>query len=195
MIFGKKKLDEKTLIESITSKTNQSQLAEKQLFNRFTGLVVKGKRQHQLSEEEALDAYSETILTVIQHIKKNKFKGDSSLKTYIISIFNNKCIDTIRKKTTNKSRVHYWTDDLDSIKNHQARQNILKHLENTELLQQLEKTLTQIGQTCKQIILEYAYGYSYDEIALRLNPPFKNGQTVKSKKSQCLKKLNLAMAN
>ena len=189
MIFRKNKLSETHLIQSLQAGDKNAQLAEKQLFNQYAGLVVKGQKQHQLSEDDALDVYSETMLTVFQHIRRNTFKGDSSLKTYIFSIFNKKCIDAIRKKTTTKSRVHYWTEDLETINNRAARQNIQQYLEQTELLQQLETALTQLGQVCKQIILEYAYGYSYNEIATRLNPPFKNAKSVKSKKSQCMKKL------
>jgi RNA polymerase sigma-70 factor (ECF subfamily) len=184
---------DEALFKAIQKKGKEGQKAENQLFEKYTGLVKRGKKQHELTEDEALDAYSDTMLTVFNHIRNNTFQGDSSLKTYIMRIFTNKCIDTFRKKTTTKSRVHYWTDDLSTIMNQEARQNIQKHLENVELLDKLKKELTKIGEVCKQIILDYAYGFKYDEIAIRLNPPFKNGQTVKSKKSQCLKKLRKAL--
>jgi len=193
MIFNLNAQKDETLFKAIAIGGRIGQKAESQLFKKYTGLVTRGKKQHELTEEEALDAYSDTMITVFKHIRNNTFQGDSSIKTYIIRIFTNKCIDVFRKKTTTKSRVHYWTDDLSSIMNQQARQNIQKQLENIELLDKLKKELAKIGEVCKQIILDYAYGFKYDEIALRLNPPFKNGQTVKSKKSQCLKKLNKAL--
>ena len=193
MFFKTQKQTDENFIETILAGGKAAQLAEKKLFNQFTGLIVKGQREYQLSKEEAYDAYSEAIITVFQHIKTKKFKGNSSLKTYLNRIFKNKCIDFFRKKTTTKSRVHQWTDDLTVIANHQARQNIQKYLEDQELISQLEKSLQQLGAVCKQIILEYAYGFSFEEIAARLNPPFKNGTTVKSKKSQCMKKLKVIL--
>jgi RNA polymerase sigma-70 factor (ECF subfamily) len=193
MIFSQNKGKDEKLFKAIQKGGREGQKAENQLFKKYTGLVTRGKKQHDLTEDEALDAYSDSMLTIFNHIRNNTFQGDSSIKTYIIRIFTNKCIDVFRKKTTTKSRVHYWTDDLSSIINQQARQNIQKHLENVELLNELKKELSKLGAVCKQIILEYAYGFKYDEIAVRLNPPFKNGQTVKSKKSQCLKKLKKAL--
>ncbi len=193
MFFKKKAQTDEIFIQNILAGGKTAQLAEKKLFNQFTGLIVKGQREHELSKDEAYDAYAEAVLTVFQHIRSKKFKGKSSLKTYLNRIFNNKCIDLFRKKTTNKSRVHYWTDDLTAISNHQAHQNVQKYLEDQELITQLEKSLQKLGKVCKQIILEYAYGFSFEEIAARLNPPFKNGTTVKSKKSQCMKKLKVVL--
>ena len=127
MIFNLNTKKDESLLKAIQKSGKEGQKAENQLFKKYTGLITRGKRKHELTEDEALDAYSDTMLIVFNHIRNNAFKGNSSLKTYIIGIFNKKCIDAFRKKTTAKSRVHHWTGDLASIFNHQARQNIQKH--------------------------------------------------------------------
>jgi RNA polymerase sigma factor (sigma-70 family) len=180
---------EADLIQGICSISNDSQLAEKALFQRYEYLINIGQYKHQLSEERVFDAYHDTFMVVLNDIRKQKFRGESTLKTYFSRIFNNKCIDYFRKNTTTKSRVHTWTDDLEKVSNHEAGQNIQKYLEQTELLDDLKAELRKLGAACQQIILDYAFGYSFAEIAVRLTPAMKNAQTVKSKKSQCMKKL------
>jgi RNA polymerase sigma-70 factor (ECF subfamily) len=45
------------------------------------------------------DICSEILMTVVKSIKKDKFRGDSSLGTFIYSITSKKIVDYIRKKT------------------------------------------------------------------------------------------------
>jgi RNA polymerase sigma-70 factor (ECF subfamily) len=80
--------------------------SEALLFNRFAYFIKEGAKKHALSEDEAFDAYSDTILITIENIVNSAFEGRSSLKTYLSRIFNNKCVDLIRKKTTNKNSVN-----------------------------------------------------------------------------------------
>ena len=49
--------------------------------------------------------YHDTVIAIINNIASGKFEGRSSLKTYIYQIFSNKCVDLLRKKTTNKAKL------------------------------------------------------------------------------------------
>jgi len=80
--------------------------AEEELFSRHIYFIKEGVNKYSLDQEDAFNAYSDTILQVINNIAGNLFEKRSSLKTYLYRIFNNKCVDLIRKKTTNKSSVH-----------------------------------------------------------------------------------------
>ena len=62
-------------------------------------------RKHRLSEEEAFDAYSDSVLVAIGSISNETFKAESSLKSYLYKIFHNKCVDLFRKNSTNKNSV------------------------------------------------------------------------------------------
>ncbi len=41
----------------------------------------------------------------MHNVISGKFEGRSSLKTYTYQIFSNKCVDLLRKKTTNKGKL------------------------------------------------------------------------------------------
>lgn len=80
--------------------------SEEQLFNRFVYFIREGISKHALSEDDAFNAYSDTILVAIEKITNASFEGCSSLKTYLYQIFHNKCVDLVRKITTNKNSVN-----------------------------------------------------------------------------------------
>ncbi|RPJ75382.1 MAG: sigma-70 family RNA polymerase sigma factor, partial [Alphaproteobacteria bacterium] len=65
-------------------------------------LIYKLMRVHNLIRDEVHDAYADAITAFVENIRNLKFRGESKCNTYFIRIFNNKCIDIIRKKTTNK---------------------------------------------------------------------------------------------
>ena len=62
--------------------------------------------KYTITQEDAFDAYSDTILAAIGKISERRFEGRSSLKTWLFQIFHNKCVDLIRKNSTHKNRVH-----------------------------------------------------------------------------------------
>ena len=80
--------------------------AEEELFSRHIYFIKEGINKYSLDQEDAFNAYSDTILQAIESVTANRFEKRSSLKTYLYRIFNNKCVDLIRKKTTNKGSVH-----------------------------------------------------------------------------------------
>ena len=75
-------------------------------YHHHFSLIYLKVKDHKLTREQALDAYSDSILSLKENIIKRKFKGDSKLSTYFISIFNRKCIDIMRKDTTNLIYEH-----------------------------------------------------------------------------------------
>jgi len=79
---------------------------EKALYQQYYYFIDEGCRKYNLNHDDSFSAYSDTILSAIQNIINNNFDGRSSLKTYLYQIFSNKCIDLIRKNTTNKQQVH-----------------------------------------------------------------------------------------
>lgn len=63
---------------------------ENLFFLRYKEMVRLRPRKYRISDEEALDAYTEAFLAVIDHITTQRFRGEASLKTYLSRIFRNK---------------------------------------------------------------------------------------------------------
>lgn len=103
------------LIASLLQDDLVARKAENAFFSRYDYFIKEGIRKYRLSEDEAFDAYSDTILVVVENVRKGSFEGRSSLKTYTFQVFQNKCVDLIRKKTTNKNSVHQTNSISDFI--------------------------------------------------------------------------------
>src|SRR6218665_2114083 len=94
------------LVEEIREGGRQGRLAENQLYDRYAYLIRELAWKHKLTEDECSMVYSDALLTVIGHIQTRRFEGRSSLKTYLYQIVNNKCVDLLRKITTNRQQIH-----------------------------------------------------------------------------------------
>lgn len=183
--------NEQILIANIRSGGVDQERAMSDLFKSYYTFIGMGKGRFNLSEDQSLQAYSDTLLSFRRQVIQGKFRGDSKIKTYLFRIFSNKCVDIIRKLPSK---------ELETLENvHQdpvAPQDILRSLIIAEDFKELLREFEKLGESCKQILLLAEYqGYTSAEIADKIG--FKNAHTVNSKKHKCLQRLrgNLAKLN
>jgi RNA polymerase sigma-70 factor (ECF subfamily) len=94
------------ILEGLKSNYAERSRNEKILYQQYYYFTDEGTRKYNLSFDDSFSAYSDAVLSAIHNILNNKFDGRSSIKTYLYQIFSNKCIDLVRKNTTNKQQVH-----------------------------------------------------------------------------------------
>lgn len=161
---------------------------EEELFSRYVYFIREGMTKHSLPEDEAFSAYSDAILSAIEKIVNGTFEGRSSLKTYLYQIFHNRCVDLVRKKTTNKYSVHRTAivSDLLIHLSDSAR-TIVQQLVDRADWDVLKQKLNELGDNCRQLLLLWADNYSDKEIAAALE--YKTADVVKTSRLRCLEKL------
>ena len=182
------------LIIQLQQGSHLKRKAEDALFTRYVYFIKEGMHKYSLTEDEAFDAYSDTILYAIGSIAGNIFEKKSSLKTYLYKIFCNKSVDLIRKKTTNKNSIHQTasiTDMLLKIAD-TARTGVQQLIEKTDM-DTLASRLKQLGDKCKQMLALYADGYTDKEIAAALD--YKTADVIKTSRLRCIEKLRQAYNN
>jgi RNA polymerase sigma factor (sigma-70 family) len=161
---------------------------EEALFSRYSYFVREGMNKHGLSEEEAFNAYSDTVLAGIEKISNGTFQGRSSLKTYLYQIFHNKCVDLLRKNATNKNsmnRTESISERLLQISD-KARSVIQILVEKADW-NLLKEKLNQLGNDCRKMLMLWADSYSDKEIATAME--YKTSDVVKTSRLRCLEKL------
>lgn len=161
---------------------------EKILYQQYYYFTDEGCRKYNLSYDDSFSAYSDTILSAIHNIVSNRFDGRSSLKTYLYQIFSNKCIDLVRKNTTNKQQVHKTMPVADAMNQlSDNAKNIIEKLMTSELKAAVKKQLDAIGEKCKELLLMFEDGLTDKEIAELLS--YNNAAVVKTTRLRCLDKL------
>lgn len=145
---------------------------------RFVGVMAK---KHQLDRESLMDAYSDSIIDFKEQIRKQKFQQKSKCSTYFYSIFNNKCIDILRKKTTNII-THEIPEHLKD-----TSPDIVNEMTSADRIHYLEAIINQLGSRCREILMDWNDGYSMEEIARRNN--LLNANVARSKRYSCLQQL------
>jgi RNA polymerase sigma-70 factor (ECF subfamily) len=166
---------------------------EKILYQQYYYFIDEGCRKYSLNYDDSFSAYSDALLSAIHNIVDSRFDGRSSIKTYLYQIFSNKCIDLVRKNTTNKQQVHKTMPVADAL-NHlpDNAKNIIEKLMTSELKAVIKKQLDAIGQKCKEVLLMFEDGLTDREIAELLS--YSNAAVVKTTRLRCLDKLREKVA-
>ena len=189
-LFNKPTLstDEREIIDSIAQNGVERKKGEERLFNRYAYFIKEAVYKYSVSEEDGFDLYSDTILSAIEKIANGSFQGRSSLKTWLYSIFHNKYVDLLRKKTTNKSSIHQTLSISDMLLqvSDQSKTIVQRLVDKTDW-EILRDRLVQVGENCRQMLMLWADGYSDKDIAGLME--YKTSDVVKTSRLRCLEKL------
>ncbi|MEP7142795.1 MAG: sigma-70 family RNA polymerase sigma factor [Ferruginibacter sp.] len=187
-------LADEDLIKSLQQNNALKRRAEEELFNRHSYFIKEGMNRYSLPEEEAFDAYSDTILQAIGNIARGLFEKRASVKTYLYRIFNNKCVDLIRKKTTNKSSIYQTApiSEMLAMIADSAKTVVQQLIEKSDL-DTLKNKIKELGENCRKLLAMFADGYNDKEIASYME--YKTADVVKTSRLRCLDKLRQLYIN
>jgi len=133
-------------------------------------------------EEEAKDMFQETIIAFYENVLNNKFKGDSTISTYLYSIARFKWLNQIKK---NNIRMHH---DTETINTEEFYKSPLASIIDKEKKDSVLEVLENLGTSCKKLLIESIYhNKSMKEITQQGD--YSSEQIVRNKKYKCLKKL------
>jgi RNA polymerase sigma factor (sigma-70 family) len=176
------------ILEGLKADYAERSRQEKILYQQYAYFVDEGCRKYNLSYDDSFSAYSDAVLSALHNIINERFDGRFSLKTYLYQIFSNKCIDLVRKNTTNKQQVHKTMPVADAMNQlPDSAKNIIEKLVTHELKAKIKKQLDAIGQKCKELLLMFEDGLTDKEIAEVLS--YSNAAVVKTTRLRCLDKL------
>lgn len=135
------------------------------------------------SGQDAEDVFQEVLVAFIHLLKAGKFRGESSIRTFLFSLNKNIWLNELKRRGRASAREEKYEK---AMNREEPTADIAMELRQTK--QELLKTLDALGENCKKILLLFYYeNRSMKEIVTEL--PYENEQVVRNKKSKCLKKL------
>jgi len=176
------------ILNNLLRETIDRKRGEEQLFSKYAYFVQQSMHKYSFSEEDAFTLYADTIISAIPRIIDGSFERRSSLKTWLYQIFHNKCVDQVRRNTTNKSSVHRTSSIPDAFLNlADSARLIVQEMMAKGDRDLIRLRLNEIGDNCRQMLLHWAEGFSDKEIAATMN--YKSADVVKTSRLRCLEKL------
>jgi RNA polymerase sigma factor (sigma-70 family) len=185
-MYKKNRFSDSDLIEAIREKDLLEQ-AILQLYrdhSEITRSFIMGKGG---TEQDADDIFQETIVSFIDSVQKGKFRQESGIRTFLISISKNIWYNEIRRRQRADNREKIFEMDR-----HQEEGPVTEMINEREMKQQLNKMLQELGESCRKILeLFYYENLSMKEIVSQMH--YENEQVVRNKKYKCLQQLTEKM--
>ena len=135
------------------------------------------------NEEDAEDFFQEALVVFIKVVKQGKFRGDSSVKTFLYAIMRNLWLNELKRR--NKAQVRETTYYEQS---EQEENNAHELVQENETTRQIMAFFDQLGKNCKRImVLFYYQDVSMKDIAREMK--YDSEQVARNTKYKCSKKL------
>jgi RNA polymerase sigma factor (sigma-70 family) len=177
-----KRFTDLSLIQALRSDTNRDE-AIRFLYRSQFNLTAAYIRQNSGTDEDAEDIFQELILTFIEVLKKDKFRGESSISTFLYALTRNIWLNELKKRGSAKQR-----DEIFEKGREHTEIDVSHLIVNREEKTQLMKLVDSLGETCKKILVAFYFeNLAMKEILKTLK--YENEQVVRNKKYKCLKQL------
>ncbi len=181
-MYKKTRFTDSDLVEAIREKDMLEQAISQLYLDQAesTRSFIMGKGG---TEQDADDIFQETIVSFIEIVQKGKFRQESSIGTFLISISKNLWYNEIRRRQRAGNR-----EKIFELDRNQEEGPVTETIQDREMKQQLNKLLQEMGESCRRILsLFYYENLSMKEIVSQMH--YENEQVVRNKKYKCLQQL------
>lgn len=164
-------------------KDSLSSDAVKTLYLTYFGLLSGYVKQNQGSPQDAEDIFQEVIVSFIEIVRQGKFRGESTIKTFLYSLNRFAWLNELRKRSKTLAREDKYGADLE-----QSEPDVSLMMANREAKKLVTDTIETLGEICRKILLAYYYeNLSMKEILKLVR--FESEQVLRNKKYKCMKSL------
>jgi RNA polymerase sigma factor (sigma-70 family) len=135
------------------------------------------------SQQDAEDIFQEVLVNFIDLVQKGKFRGESTVKTFLFSMTKHTWLNELKKRGRSEVRELKYEKMKD-----QQETDVTYMIAEREAKKQVMDVVEKLGDTCKKILVMFYYeNRSMKEILDSLE--YENEQVVRNKKYKCLKQL------
>lgn len=148
-------------------------------FNNLSWYVMNNSG----SRQDAEDVFQEVVVSFIDLVQKDKFRGESTVKTFLFSLNRNVWLNELKRRgraLVREEKYERGQEKVEADTNH-----VIADREGKAAVARL---VGELGEACRKILLLFYYeSLSMKEILETMH--YENEQVVRNKKYKCLKQL------
>ena len=135
------------------------------------------------SRQDAEDVFQEVVVSFIDMVQKDKFRGDSAVKTLLFSINRHIWLNELKRRGRALAREEKYERGQDRVEPDSS------HLiADREGKAEVTRLVGELGESCRKILLLFYYeNWSMKDILKTVD--YENEQVLRNKKYKCLKQL------
>jgi RNA polymerase sigma factor (sigma-70 family) len=155
----------------------------KSIYREYFSILGWYVQNNSGSQQDAEDVFQEVLVNFIDLVKKDKFRGESSIKTFLYSLNRHVWLNELKRRGRALAREEkYEKGQVQEVI------DISHTIAAREDKQKVYDLLAQLGDNCKTILLLFYYeNLSMKEILAKTD--YETEQVVRNKKYKCLKQL------
>ncbi len=135
------------------------------------------------NRQDAEDIFQEVLVSFIDLVQKDKFRGESTVKTFLYSLNRHAWLNELKRRGRALAREEKYEKEQD-----RTTPDTSHLMANREEKAELIRIVGELGETCKKILMLFYYeSLSMKEILEATD--YENEQVVRNKKYKCLKQL------
>jgi RNA polymerase sigma-70 factor (ECF subfamily) len=160
---------------------SDDKVALEEVYTSYRQEFIYYAKRYPLDEADVLDIYQDAVIAMHQNFVMSQVElTSSSIKTYLFGIGKNKLFKKLKEQKRTLRVVVEPRDTYESIE--------LDAQLPTERQKALAQRMNEISDSCRSILkLFYYRGLTIDDIVEQTQ--YKDGNSVRSQKSRCLKHL------
>ena len=153
------------------------------LYRNYFNVLSSYVKQNQGSQQDAEDIFQEVIISFMEIIRKGKFRGESSVKTFLFTLNKFTWLNELKKRGRALLREEKFGTGADA-----EDRDVSHFLIEREAKTLISAIMDKLGDACRKILMAYYYeNLSMKEILPLVD--YENEQVLRNKKYKCLKSL------
>ncbi len=136
------------------------------------------------SEQDAEDYFQEALVVFIELVQQGKFRGDSSIKTFLYAILRNLWLNELKRRNRALHRETQYYEN-----NEKEEASVQTGVWQNETKKQVLSLIERLGENCKKILILFYY----EELPMKDIFPlmgYESEQVARNMKYKCMKKLS-----
>lgn len=174
------RISDSKIVEYLNEGGRKENRAIQQLLDQNRSKITAYVLNNSGNSSDAETILVEGLTELVFNVRKGKFRGESTLSTYLFSICRSLWLKSLKKnkRYSDDDALMHMEDENDSP---------LQLFNEQQIKSEVSFLLSSVGDACKKVLELWSQHYSMKDISEQLG--YKNAQIAMNKKNRCLSKL------